>query len=79
MPKHVALKFVYISYIFTICENCWFFNKKQDILTFKISKSYPLRKFLYFVRISEQTRIFPDTPLTDCFLEVQLRRGEFAE
>jgi len=24
LPKHVALKFIYISYIFVICENCWF-------------------------------------------------------
>jgi hypothetical protein len=79
LPKHVALKFVYISYIITICENYWFFNKEQDILTFKISTSYPLRKFLFFFRISEQTGIFSYTPPTDCFLEVQLRRREFAE
>jgi hypothetical protein len=27
MPKHVALKFVYISYIFILCENCWYLKK----------------------------------------------------
>ena len=54
------------------------FNKEY-ILTFKLSTSYPSRKFVYFVWISEQTGIFLYASLTDCFLEAQLRRSEFAE